>query len=148
VGVTAVPARHTVTWPASRDGPLSILTEDTLKLPFDEYLPVGDSADDVFENVERFARRIRADEAEFDRVLATVLFTDIVDSTAKSAAMGDRAWGEIRDRHDQLVRVNLARFRGREIKDDGGRIPRDLRWSRPRGPVCRSDRGGGEATRD
>ena len=90
-----------------------------VELPFDEYLPFWDSADAVFENVERFARRIRADEAEFDRVLATVLFTDIVDSTAKSAAMGDRAWGEIRGRHDQLVRANLARFRGREIKTMG-----------------------------
>ena len=78
-----------------------------------------DAADAVLENVERFARRIRDDEVEFDRVLATVLFTDIVDSTAQSAAMGDRAWTEIRGQHDQIVRANLGRFRGRQIKTMG-----------------------------
>ena len=69
--------------------------------------------------IDRFARRIQHDETEFDRVLATVLFTDIVDSTAKSAAAGDRAWTEVRGQHDQIVRANLARFRGREIKTMG-----------------------------
>jgi class 3 adenylate cyclase len=56
---------------------------------------------------------------DFDLVLATVLFTDIVDSTAQSAAMGDRAWTEIRGQHDKIVRANLGRFRGREIKTMG-----------------------------
>jgi class 3 adenylate cyclase len=54
-----------------------------------------------------------------DRVLATVLFTDIVDSTAQAAAMGDRAWRHRLDEHDALVRRQLARFRGREIKTMG-----------------------------
>ena len=62
---------------------------------------------------------LRVGEADFDRVLATVLFTDIVDSTAQSAAMGDRAWTETRAQHDQIVRSNLRRFRGREIKTMG-----------------------------
>jgi class 3 adenylate cyclase len=47
------------------------------------------------------------------------MYTDIVDSTAKSAAMGDRAWTELRSQHDRIVRANLARFRGREIKTMG-----------------------------
>jgi class 3 adenylate cyclase len=90
-----------------------------VELPYDEHLLVWAAADEVLDTIERFARRIRHDEAEFDRVLASVLFTDIVDSTAHSASMGDRAWAEVRERHDQLVRANLARFRGREIKTMG-----------------------------
>ena len=90
-----------------------------VELPFDEYLPCWAAADSIVDNVERFVRRIRDDESEFDRVLATVLFTDIVDSTAQSAAMGDSAWTEIRARHDQIVRANMGRFRGREIKTMG-----------------------------
>lgn len=80
---------------------------------------IWEAADAVVENIERFARRIQHDETEFDRVLATVLFTDIVDSTAQSAAAGDRAWTQIRAQHDQIVRANLSRFRGREIKTMG-----------------------------
>jgi pimeloyl-ACP methyl ester carboxylesterase len=54
-----------------------------------------------------------------DRVLATVLFTDIVDSTSRAAATGDRAWRDVLDRHDALVRREIARFRGRPIKSTG-----------------------------
>ena len=63
-------------------------------MPSDEYVSFWACADTVIEHVERFARQISEDELEFDRVLATVLFTDIVDSTAQSAAIGDRAWTE------------------------------------------------------
>jgi class 3 adenylate cyclase len=52
-------------------------------------------------------------------VLATVLFTDIVDSTAIGAAMGDRSWREVREQHDRVIRASLGRFRGREIKTLG-----------------------------
>ena len=88
-------------------------------LPFDDHMWFLDAADAVIDNVERFAGRIRDDDDEFDRVLATVLFTDIVDSTAQSAAMGDRAWTEMRMKHDQIVRASLARFRGREVETMG-----------------------------
>jgi len=53
------------------------------------------------------------------RVLATVLFTDIVDSTGTASAVGDRRWREVLDSHDQLVRRQLSRFGGREIKTTG-----------------------------
>ena len=56
---------------------------------------------------------------EPDRVLATVLFSDIVNSTAQAAAAGDRSWGTRLDRHDAMVRRQLERFRGREIKSMG-----------------------------
>ena len=54
-----------------------------------------------------------------DRVLATVLFTDIVRSTEQLAALGDQAWHARLDRHDAMVRAQLERFRGREVKTTG-----------------------------
>jgi class 3 adenylate cyclase/pimeloyl-ACP methyl ester carboxylesterase len=54
-----------------------------------------------------------------DRVLATVLFTDIVDSTRRAAEMGDRDWRALLDAHDAVVRAQLARFRGREVNTTG-----------------------------
>jgi class 3 adenylate cyclase len=54
-----------------------------------------------------------------DRVLATVLFTDIVDSTRRAAKMGDRDWHALLDAHDAVVRSQLARFRGREVNTSG-----------------------------
>ena len=54
-----------------------------------------------------------------DRVLATVLFTDIVDSTRRAAEMGDRDWHALLDAHDAVVRSQLSRFRGREVNTSG-----------------------------
>jgi class 3 adenylate cyclase len=84
-----------------------------------DYPPYVGDTDAILASVVRFVGDLRADDTEFDRVLATVLFTDIVDSTAQSAALGDRAWHGLRQRHDRIVRTNLARFRGREIKSLG-----------------------------
>ena len=69
--------------------------------------------------VGSFLASIRNEEAAFDRVFATVLFTDIVDSTAQSAALGDQGWGKLQDAHDAVVRAQLARFNGREIRKMG-----------------------------
>jgi class 3 adenylate cyclase/pimeloyl-ACP methyl ester carboxylesterase len=55
----------------------------------------------------------------FETVLATVLFTDIVGSTEREAAVGDREWRTIRQEHDRLIRTELSRFNGREIKTMG-----------------------------
>jgi class 3 adenylate cyclase len=54
-----------------------------------------------------------------DRVLATVLFTDIVDSTRRASEVGDRDWRALLDAHDAVVRSQLARFRGREVNTSG-----------------------------
>lgn len=54
-----------------------------------------------------------------DRTLATVLFTDIVDSTARALALGDEAWRELLSRHDRITRQEIANYRGREIKHTG-----------------------------
>jgi hypothetical protein len=56
---------------------------------------------------------------EVDRVLTSVLFTDIVASTETAASMGDQHWRRILDSHDRLVREQLRHFRGREIKTTG-----------------------------
>jgi class 3 adenylate cyclase len=82
-------------------------------------LPWYQGADQIVAEVARFLSGIREHQATFDRVLATVLFTDIVDSTAQAAAKGDRPWREIREHHDSLVRSQLAQFRGREVKTMG-----------------------------
>ena len=56
---------------------------------------------------------------EDDRILATVLFTDIVESTKRASELGDRLWRALLDRHDRVVREQIARFRGREVKNLG-----------------------------
>jgi class 3 adenylate cyclase len=71
-----------------------------------------------FQAIAEFLTGERADVAD-DRVLATVLFTDIVDSTRRAAEMGDRDWHALLDAHDAVVRSQLARFRGREVNTSG-----------------------------
>ena len=89
-----------------------------VELEGDDYLWfVGDS-DAILDEVEMFltgSRRAR----EADRVLATVLFTDVVGSTERAAALGDAAWRDLRVVHDAVVRAELARHRGREIDTAG-----------------------------
>ncbi len=73
----------------------------------------------VVEAVERFIASVRHEEAQLDRVLATVLFTDIVGSTDRACALGDAAWTDLLERHHQVTRVLLARYRGTEVKSTG-----------------------------
>lgn len=77
--------------------------------------------------VEAFAwtkEQIRSLDAaqNVDRVLATVLFTDIVDSTGRAAALGDREWRKLLDRHDRAARTEVERFHGRVVKTTGDGI--------------------------
>ena len=83
----------------------------------DHILWVGD-VDSLLDEIEEFLTGVRRGP-EPDRVLATVLFTDIVGSTEKAAELGDRRWRELLDSHHALVRKELARFRGREIDTAG-----------------------------
>ena len=75
--------------------------------------------DDLVPHVGRFLESVRAEEADFDRALATVLFTDIVGSTQRSADLGDRAWRELLERHHATVRALLGRYRGAEVDTAG-----------------------------
>ena len=71
-----------------------------------------------FQEIAEFLTGHQAEVAD-DRVLATVLFTDIVDSTRRAAEMGDRDWHALLDAHDVIVRAQLTRFRGREVSTSG-----------------------------
>ena len=73
------------------------------------------------ESCREIAEFLTGHQAEVadDRLLATVLFTDIVDSTRRAAAMGDRDWHALLDAHDAVVRSQLNRFRGREVNTSG-----------------------------
>jgi class 3 adenylate cyclase len=71
-----------------------------------------------FQEIAQFLTGELPDVAD-DRVLATVLFTDIVNSTRRAAEMGDRDWHALLDAHDAVVRSQLARFRGREVNTSG-----------------------------
>ena len=93
-----------------------------IELPGKDHLPwVGDNAMEIADNIEEFLTGTRA-PVTVDRVLATVLFTDIVNSTEKAAALGDRRWRDLLDNHHATIRRNLARFRGHEVKTTGDGI--------------------------
>jgi class 3 adenylate cyclase len=62
---------------------------------------------------------VGAEEASFDRILATVLFTDVVGSTARAAELGDRQWRALLEQHHATVRTLLARYRGDEMDTAG-----------------------------
>jgi class 3 adenylate cyclase len=84
----------------------------------DHIFYVGDNADGIADAIEEFFTGAPA-RIEADRVLATVLFTDIVGSTEKAAALGDQRWRRLLDDHHATIRRVLARFRGREVKTTG-----------------------------
>ena len=73
----------------------------------------------LIDQIERFVRSVTDEEATFDRVLATVLFTDIVRSTQHAADLGDGGWKELLERHHATVRALIGRYRGVEIDTAG-----------------------------
>jgi class 3 adenylate cyclase len=88
-----------------------------LELPGDEHLPyVGDS-DTIVAEIEEFLTGMR--RVETDRVLATILFCDIVHSTDLVSELGDRRWHDLLDSYYAMIRRQLERFGGREIKTIG-----------------------------
>jgi class 3 adenylate cyclase len=85
----------------------------------DHLIASGDTAP-VLAEIRRFLEASASEaEPEPERVLATVLFSDIVGSSEKAAALGDRAWRELLERHHELVRRQLVRFRGKEMDTAG-----------------------------
>jgi class 3 adenylate cyclase len=83
----------------------------------DNFFFVGDTGP-LLDAIEEFVTG-RLPAHDVDRVLATVLFTDVVSSTEQAAGMGDRRWSELLATHDGLTRAELERFRGREIRTTG-----------------------------
>jgi class 3 adenylate cyclase len=94
-----------------------------VELPGRDDLPWFGDAESLAAAVERFLEGVWHerpwDDAHLDRVLTTVLFTDIVDSTARAVELGDRAWRDLLTHHHAVVRQQLARFRGVEIDTTG-----------------------------
>ncbi len=89
-----------------------------VEMPGDNHLPFAGDVDAIGDEMEEFLTGRRTG-AQPDRVLATVLFTDIVDSTKRAAELGDRRWRDLLDRHHAIVRRELSRFGGREVDTAG-----------------------------
>jgi class 3 adenylate cyclase len=89
-----------------------------VELPGEDHFPFFGDQDTVVELTQEFLTGAKP-VLEPDRVLATVLFTDIVDSTRLAAELGDRRWHRVLVGHQEAVRRQLARFRGREVKTTG-----------------------------
>ncbi|HET7120218.1 MAG TPA: adenylate/guanylate cyclase domain-containing protein [Solirubrobacterales bacterium] len=89
-----------------------------VELPGEDHLPFAGDVDALLDEVEEFLVGSRR-ASEPERGLATILFTDIVGSTAKAAELGDRRWRELIERHDAAVRRQLSLHRGREVKTMG-----------------------------
>jgi class 3 adenylate cyclase len=87
-------------------------------LPGDDHLPWVADQDAVLDEIEEFVTGVRPVH-EPDRVLATVLFTDIVGSTERAAHLGDRRWRQLLKEHHGAIRRQLDRYRGREIDTAG-----------------------------
>lgn len=103
---------------AGRDVASRIPGARFVELPGGDDAPWAGDQDAVLDEIERFLFG-RRHVADVDRVLATVLFTDIVGSTTRAVELGDAQWAEVLSRHHELVRAELERFRGREVDTAG-----------------------------
>ncbi|HEU5279258.1 MAG TPA: adenylate/guanylate cyclase domain-containing protein [Gaiellaceae bacterium] len=88
-----------------------------VELPGQNHIPWIDG-EDILDEIQEFLTGVR-EPAEPDRVLATVLFTDIVGSTVRAHELGDRRWRDLLERHNEIIRRDLERFRGREVDTAG-----------------------------
>ncbi|MGH2630996.1 MAG: adenylate/guanylate cyclase domain-containing protein [Actinomycetota bacterium] len=100
---------------AARSIPGAILEE----LAGNEHPPFFGRTEPIVSLVQRFVSSITEEEARFDRALATVLFTDIVGSTARASELGDNEWRAVVEEHHRIVRAMLARYRGTEVDTAG-----------------------------
>jgi class 3 adenylate cyclase len=88
-----------------------------VELPGENHLPFIDG-DDILDEIQEFLTGVREPVAP-DRMLATVMFTDVVGSTERARELGDRRWRDLLERHNEIVRRDLERFRGVEIDTAG-----------------------------
>jgi class 3 adenylate cyclase len=84
-----------------------------------DFPPWPTSTDAAVGELREFVLSVKDEEAELDRVLATVLFTDIVDSTATAAVMGDAKWRTLINEHDRIAKATIARYRGEYVEGTG-----------------------------
>jgi class 3 adenylate cyclase len=128
---SALPAIHSPTLVLARDGDQDVPFAETkwmaeqikearfVSFPGDDHYIFIGNQDELLDEIERFVAEVRGQEADLDRVLATVMFTDIVGSTAKAVELGDKGWRDLVERHHGVVRALLGRFRGREVDTAG-----------------------------
>jgi pimeloyl-ACP methyl ester carboxylesterase len=109
---------RTIPLAAGRDLAAHIPGAKMVEMPGEDHLPWIGDADRVVGEIEEFLTGVRH-HPEHDRVLATVLFTDIVGSTERAAELGDKTWGDLLAAHHALVREQLARYGGREVGTAG-----------------------------
>ncbi len=105
--------RHAAEWMATQIPGARYVELDGI-----DHIMYAGNSDAVVDEIEEFLTGERR-ATEVDRVLATVMFTDIVDSTQQASAMGDRAWGNLLEEQNALIRRELERHRGREVKTLG-----------------------------
>jgi class 3 adenylate cyclase len=125
-----LPAIHVPTLVIHRQGDAIVLTRQAryvadqidgarfVELPGEDHLPFVGDADSILDEVEQFVTGERP-IPEIDKVLATVLFTDIVDSTRRAAELGDRRWKELLANHDEIARSRITQHRGRYVHTTG-----------------------------
>ncbi|MDQ1511823.1 MAG: hypothetical protein QOG50_3667 [Actinomycetota bacterium] len=99
----------------------TISSAKLVELPGKDHLPFVGETDAVLGEIEEFLTGRRATPST-ERVLATILFTDIVDSTQRAAGIGDRRWRELLDSHDRMAARQVHRFGGRQVKTTGDGI--------------------------
>jgi pimeloyl-ACP methyl ester carboxylesterase len=109
---SAIPVEHSRFLASHVDG------AHLVELQGQDHALVGGDAEGVADEMEEFLTGTRRSPST-GRVLATVMLTDIVGSTERGAAIGDTAWKAVRERHDAIVRQQLPRFGGRELKQTG-----------------------------
>ena len=116
-----------ITYSPSIPGDEACARLDASLVPGAQLLPIArtnpimwvDEHESTVSAIEAFIASVQHEEAVLDRMLATVLFTDVVGSTDKACELGDRAWTELLARHHQTVRAMIARYRGTEISTAG-----------------------------
>jgi class 3 adenylate cyclase len=126
-----LPAVHVPTLVLSKEGDRDFPADATRKMAeaipgsrlvelpgTDHFFWVG-HPDWLLDEIEKFLKELGDDEDELDRVLATVLFTDIVQSTERTAELGDRQWREVLEEHNRRIRALIGRFRGSEVNTAG-----------------------------
>ena len=127
----ALPSIHVPTLVIAKEGDVDFSIDEVrdmashiagarlVELPGSEHFPWVGDPDAIVDAVERFVVALGEMEAELDRALATVLFTDVVGSTEKASELGDRRWKTMVEEHHRRVRGQLARYRGVEVDTAG-----------------------------
>jgi len=89
-----------------------------VELPGEDHILSAGDSDAIIDQIQEFVTGVRP-SGQPDRILSTILFTDIVDSTKQANKIGDDRWKSLLVKHNDLVRRELSRYRGREIKTTG-----------------------------